>query len=52
MYEQPVVAAVFAALACGTVILSVAVRGRYWSADRHGPSGRGGRRFKSCHSDQ
>jgi hypothetical protein len=29
MYDQPVVAAVFAALACGTVVLVVAVRGRY-----------------------
>jgi hypothetical protein len=29
LYEQPVVAAVFAALACGIVILGVAVRGRY-----------------------
>ena len=29
MYGQPVVAAVFAALACGIVILGFAVRGRY-----------------------
>jgi hypothetical protein len=29
LYEQPVVAAVFAALACGIVILGVAVRDRY-----------------------
>jgi hypothetical protein len=29
VYDQPVVAAVFAALACGTVVLGIAVRGRY-----------------------